>query len=396
MKNSYNNGLTAEITEHANGRIDPTKSGYYYEFSVCNASLSTIAIIDQWGHVIKVEPNNLYNYANTGVYIFSRQHYGLRVDVKTRKEVPVKMVETLVRTNKYEQNGFYLEDEKIVICLESQLPYIQHPELIVPYTTVHNEMVKNAVDENPKIIVTANNPKNKDVETLYCGLFDKVVSVCCTNYPAANATVTISLTSKEETSILLEKTFETPSLTDLLEFEINNECVVFGLSKKRVKTRYTEITKRKFVSDRESIDKLIHEEVDKTTKDLHELIAKEKQKREQEREIHKTTVESLELKNKQLDAELCRANMVLNGVQGLADIGKQELILKTIEDKHTEQIEKTARAKIATGGEVIKILPTVLKFMAGVVVGIASLKIFTPAKSVCSFVAGILPIFSFF
>lgn len=396
MSNSYNGDLVPEITEHANGRIDPTRSGYYYEFSICNASLANIAIIDQWGKVFIVEPNNLHNYANTGVYLYTRTHSGLRVDTKTHREVPVKMREILVRTRLYEQKGFYLEDEKLLICLESQIPYVKHPELIVPYTVVHNEMIKAAVEEAPKLIVTANNPKNETVEPLYCCLFDKVVTVSCTNYPAASSTFTISLATKEETSLLLERTFDPIALTNLLEFTISNETVVLGLSKKRVKTHYDTIKKNKLFSTRDDFDKLIHVEIDRTTAELHVEINKEKQKREVEKEQFKTTIEELELRNKKLEADLARADLVLNGARGIAEIGKQDLIVKTLDEKHTEQVEKTSRAKIATGGEALKILPTVLKFMAGVVVGVASFKILTPIKSLMALASGIGAFFNFF
>jgi hypothetical protein len=283
------------------------------------------------------------------------------------------MTETILRPSLYNVDGYYLPEEQVLICLEDREHLAHHPQLIASYDTVHREAVTEAIQDSPKITFSANDPNpTSPLDHVYCSIFGTVVPVRCTHYPSVETRFEITLSHGSEIIVIASDTFEELCTKGVLRIECGGEIMVLSTTELGAQTEHRRLKKESVTYLREEFQDIIQDEVTRADARNTNLIESLKLEiAEKDTDIRKLTTLVQEVE--QMNAQL------MGGKKADVELEKLSVSHETMVSKRDEQSEKTSRAKIATGGEFIKMIPTIAKVVTGVVVGILGVKLFAPA-----------------
>lgn len=360
------------VKKHPNKHIAPTQGTYYEELAIGNYTEDPIVMINQWGERHVIQPSRLYGAINDGIHIYKRSHHGERTD-NNNLPIEIDLIEMVIHPDMYSLNGYYLADDKLLICPESHAHMVQHPELIESYDKVHRDAVIRSCEDAPKITFTANHPSvDRSIDTVYCAILGAVIPVKCTHYPELTSKFRINLVHEGKQVTISSDNFDELITKGPLQLECEFTTIVLAETELVARTRYEQARRELVVQPQEKIREIIKAEVEEREEISRLKILKLEQ-----------TVEEKELEVRRLNEDLTEQRQInktlMGGTNARVEMGKQELTHETLVSRKEEQVEKTQRAKIATGGEILKVLPTVAKVAAGVIVGILSMKIFAPA-----------------
>lgn len=187
MKNSTEVNLTAEQRTS----LDPRISGWYGEYVVVNNSRMKVFIIDRHNKRHELPAINCHNVEPV-VRFYFRQHNGVRYnpDDRSNFEIPINCTCGMLRANELIRNPIYIRELDIVVCLDSFVEDIEHPNLSRSYEEAINKIVSTFNEPIPQIRFFANDPSGI-IRKLMVQIGPCRMSLNVTNNPGKNPTLSV-------------------------------------------------------------------------------------------------------------------------------------------------------------------------------------------------------------
>lgn len=373
-----------EVTKviHENTVIHPSQCGYYCEFAISNHTNSRVVYLDRWGNRVVLEPSVTYHNQETGIHIYRRNHTGERLGANNLP-IPLDVEELVIHPTLYNVAGYYLTNEQILICLEEREHLAKHPCLVSSYDTVHLEAVRESAKSSPTITFAANDPNpNSLLETIYCAVFNDIVPIRCTHYPAANSRFEITISHGTTVRVIVSNSFDELQTLGHIKFDHEGTLIVLGVTEISARTHWNHLIKESVTYSRDMFQTILKREV-------AEVEAKAGRVSEDLKQTNKSLIIKIqELENNLREAVTAR-DTLMGGKKLEAELGRQNLSTETIEYRRDEQVHRSQRAAMASGDEILKTASTVAKVLIGVTLGAAVVKIMAGGATVAAAAVGV-------